>query len=205
MADDDDGGTAMVPKATLDGERAKRQRLQERFNELEGKHSALEGQVKTLQGKADQADTLLEQVGKLQADLEAANAGRAEDAAIFGAGYPDAELVRFEHQRATRDQGDKAPALADWLKALTEENAPTALKGMIPKVDAGDGDGKGDGGGAGGGTGGSGGGGTSGRSTGAKDSGGKTGTKVDNDTARTMRDDDGVLDNWAKLRGVGGD
>lgn len=132
MADDDDDkgtGGDLIPKSRLDREIAKRRELGASLEELRSELREAHGQIKALQPKAQGYETLTEQIADLRTKLETEQAARGEDRAIYGAGFTDPELVRFEHSR----QGKDAPPLADWLGSLNEETAPASLRPFLSK------------------------------------------------------------------------
>ena len=122
MEDDDKGGgPEMVPKARLDQVRRQHRETAARVTELEG-------QLEAAQPRLAAADTLTEQLGDLRSRLEASETARKEDASIFGAGFTDPDLVRFEHSRLP-EKG--RPALAEWLPALKPDTAPLSLRPFL--------------------------------------------------------------------------
>ena len=140
-------GDNMIPKERLDQEIAKHSKTQAILAEQQRELADVRRQLKAAEPRAATADTLSQQIKDLKAELETERAGRGEDATIRSAGFEDAALVRFEHQRSGTDK-----SIADWLSELGKApaEAPIALRPMIEaRSNAGGGEGGGEGNGGG--------------------------------------------------------
>lgn len=147
-----------LPKADVE------KTIAERTGTLSKRARDAESQVETLTSEAEKAgkrlktvDTLAEQVEALKGQLASAEARYERHSAVAAAGITDPdvrELVEWQYERATKEQGDKAPKLADWLaeQVKTPDKAPASLRPHLQslKVEGGKGDDKGGEGGAGG-------------------------------------------------------
>lgn len=135
----------MIPKARLDAELAKHEATRAKLDAMSEKVSAMEAasgdlrkQLAAATRRADSAESgsvdvgpLKTRIKELEGQLEAANTGRAEDAAALKAGIQDVGLARFEHSRLGAD----APPFTEWLESLRSDPsaAPATLRGFLPE------------------------------------------------------------------------
>jgi len=143
-----------------DLEKVPKQRLSEVLEKLRvanARVGELEREVRTQTERANKAEEtgrsasqLADRVAELESDLKAERAARSEDSAITRAGFTDPELVRFEYGRVSRDLGEDAPPLSEWLEGVKGDTAkaPPALRAALEAAggtaDQGDGDGDGE-------------------------------------------------------------
>lgn len=122
MADENDD-KATVPSSRLREEtQAKREAL--------ARVAELEGRIADLEKRGATVETLTGRVQELQQHLEAERKGRSEDQTIFGAGFKDPALVRFEYSRLPEKD---RPELGAWLADVqkTPEKAPASLRALL--------------------------------------------------------------------------
>lgn len=119
MGDDNE----MVPRERLDQEIRKTTAANARISEMEA-------ELAKLAPKAQQADTLTSQIADLQSQLDSERTGRQQDQAIYGAGFTDPDLVRFEYGRLPEDG---RPAMGEWLEGLRSapDKAPATLQPFL--------------------------------------------------------------------------
>lgn len=163
--DDNNHDGSTVPSSRLrDETKAKRAAL--------ARVAELESQITDLEKRGATVETLTTQVTELRGQLEAERKGRNEDKTIFGAGFPDPDLVRFEYSRLPEKD---RPELQSWLSDLKKsaDKAPVSMRAFL--------EGAGGGGGGGGAGDATGAGGDTGRKMGADRKGGSNSTPAGGD------------------------
>ena len=101
--------------------------------EAEAALTEVQAKLTKAEKRTTMVDSLAEQVETLKGQLASAESRYERHTAVAAAGITDPdvrELVEWQYERATKDLGDKAPALADWLKTQISapDKAPASLR-----------------------------------------------------------------------------